>query len=115
MAFELINTQRGSSIIRVEGTAGANVAVANLAYNANEVVSAANIKRLNWSTNGNIQITRNSVLLLSLHGTGELRCDDLGYSIANNNSSNIIVTINTGGTLIMEVSKDATYTTALVG
>ena len=35
MAFELINTQRGSSIIRVEGTAGANVAVANLAYNAN--------------------------------------------------------------------------------
>ena len=51
----------------------------------------------------------NGNVILSLHSVGELRLDDLGFSIANNNTANANVTIVTGGTLIMELSKDATY------
>ena len=83
--------------------------------NANETVTAANIKRINWSTNGNIQIVRNSVPIASLHGTGEMRLDEYGYSIANNSASSIVITVNTGGTVVLEVSKETTYATALTG
>jgi len=115
MPFELINSIRSPSIIRIEGTGTTTVALANLSVNANETVSAASIKRINWSTNGNIQIVRNSVPIASLHGTGEMRLDEYGYSIANNSTSSIVITVNTGGTVVLEVSKETTYTTALTG
>jgi len=115
MPFELINSIRSPSIIRIEGTGTTTVALANLSVNANETVTAANIKRINWSTNGNIQIVRNSVPIASLHGTGEMRLDEYGYSIANNSASSIVITVNTGGTVVLEVSKETTYATALTG
>lgn len=115
MPFELINSIRSSSIIRIEGTGTTTVALANLSVNANETVTSANIKRINWSTNGNIQIVRNSVPIASLHGTGEMRLDEYGYSIANNSTSSIVITVNTGGTVVLEVSKETTYATALTG
>jgi hypothetical protein len=115
MPFELINSIRSPSIIRIEGTGTTTVALANLSVNANETVTSANIKRINWSTNGNIQIVRNSVPIASLHGTGEMRLDEYGYSIANNSASSIVITVNTGGTVVLEVSKETTYATALTG
>ena len=115
MPFEITNTLRSSSIIRVEGTGTTTVALANLSVNANETITAANIKRLNWTTNGNIQIVRNAVPIASLHGSGEMRLDDFGHTIANNSTSSIVVTVNTGGTLFLEVSKEATYATPLTG
>ena len=115
MPFEITNTLRSSSIIRVEGTGTTTVALANLSVNANETVSAANIKRINWSTNGSVQIVRNSVPIASLHGTGEMRLDEYGYSIANNSTSSIVITVNTGGTLVLEVSKETTYANSLIG
>lgn len=115
MPFELINSIRSPSIIRIEGTGTTTVALANLSASANETVTSASIKRINWSTNGNIQIVRSSVPIVSLHNTGEMRLDEYGYSIANNNTSPIVITINTGGTVVLEVSKEATYATALTG
>jgi hypothetical protein len=115
MAYEIINTLRSSSIIRVEGPGTTTVALSNLSVNANETVTAANIKKLHWSTNGNIQIVRNSVPIVSLHGSGEMRLDDSGFTIANNNTSSIVITVNTGGTLFVEMSKEATYATPLTG
>jgi len=115
MPFELINSIRSPSIIRIEGTGTTTVAFSNLSASANETVTSASIKRINWSTNGNIQIVRSSVPIVSLHNTGEMRLDEYGYSIANNNTSSIVITINTGGTVVLEVSKEATYATALTG
>jgi hypothetical protein len=115
MPIEITNTLRSSSIIRVEGTGTSIVSLANLAFNANETVSSASIKRINWTTNGSIQIVRNSVPIASLHGSGELRADEYGHSIANNNTSAISITVNTGGTLFMEVSKQTEYATPLTG
>jgi hypothetical protein len=58
-----------------------------------------------WSTNGSIQITRNSNTICSLHNSGEINFDEYGYAIANNNTGNIAVTIAGGGSLTMQLSK----------
>jgi len=115
MPFEITNTQRSASIIRVADAGTTTVSLANLAFDANESVSSANIRRLTWSTNGNIQIIRNSVPVLMLHNSGTMMIDELNHSVANNNGSSIVITINTGGSMVMEVTKSATYANTLVG
>jgi hypothetical protein len=115
MPIEITNTLRGSSLIRVEGIGTYYANLISLAVDSNEVVSAANIRRINWSTNGNIQIVRNGNNIATLHTVGEIKLDEWGQSIANNNTSNVVITVVTGGTLFLEVSKSATYTTPLTG
>ena len=115
MPFEITNTQRSASIIRVVDVGTTTVSLANLAFDANESVSSANIRRLTWSTNGNIQIIRNSIPVLMLHNSGTMMLDELNHSVANNNGSSIVITINTGGSMVMEVTKSATYANTLVG
>lgn len=110
MALEITNSLRGPSIIRCVEPGTYTVNLADLRKNtATETVTSADIKRVTWSTNGSITITRNITPVLSLQGSGEMRLDDFGHSIANNNTSNVVVTIATGGSLIMELSKQATF------
>ena len=111
MAFEYINTLRSASIARIIDT-GTTIALANLSTGANETIIAANIRKIAWSTNGNIQIVRNSVPIVTLHNTGTLEFDSLNTTLANNNTQPIVVTINTGGFVVLELTKEATYTTA---
>ena len=115
MPIEISNTLRSVSVVRVEGTGTYYANLISLAANSNEVVSAADIKRINWSTNGNIQIIRNGNNIATLHNTGEIRLDEWGKSLANNNTSNVVITVVTGGTVFLEISKAATYTTPLTG
>ena len=115
MPFEITNTKRSASVIRVADTGTTTIALANLASDANETVASANIRRLTWSTNGNIQIIRNSVPVLMLHNSGTMMIDELNHSVANNSGSPIVITINTGGSMVMEVTKTATYATELTG
>ena len=115
MPFEITNSLRSASIIRVVDAGTANVTLAQLAKDANETVTSATIKRVMWSTNGSISITRDGVPILALHGSGDLRPSESGHVIANNSTSNMNVSIATGGTAIIEVSKEATYTTPLTG
>jgi hypothetical protein len=111
MAFEYINTLRSASIARIIDT-GTTIALANLSSGANETITAANIRKVAWSTNGSIQIVRNSVPILTLHNSGSIAFDDLNTTVANNNTQPIVVTINTGGFVLLELTKEATYTTA---
>ena len=114
MAYEVTNTRRGSSIIRCEGASTNNVALTDLSTNTSlETVTTASIKRMMWTTGGNIAISRNGNTVATLYGTGEMRLDDLGHSVANSAASDITVTITTGGTCFLEVSKTATYSTDL--
>lgn len=115
MAQEIINSLRSSSIIRVVDPGTYTINIANLSASDSETVESASIKRIMWSTNGSISITRNSVPLLSLHYSGDMRFSDYGYSIANNSSSDIVITITTGGSAVVEVTKQATYNPALEG
>ena len=115
MPIEISNTLRSDSIVRVEGTGTYYANLISLATNSNEVVSAADIKRINWSTNGNITIVRNGNVIGTFHNAGEIRFDEWAYSIANNNTSNVVITVTTGGTLFLELNKTAAYTTPLTG
>lgn len=115
MAYKITNSLRSPSIIRVvDGSATVNIA--NLSSNVSlETVNSASIKRAMWSTNGVITIVRNSEPILTLHGSGDMRFSDSGHSITSNNTSDIVITISTSGTVILEVTKDTTYTTPLEG
>jgi hypothetical protein len=115
MPIEITNSLRSSSLIRVEGAGTYYANLSSLAVDNNEVISSANIRRINWSTNGNIQVVRNGNNVVTLHNAGEIKLDEWGHSIANNNTSNVVITVVTGGTLFLEVTKVATYTTPLTG
>ena len=110
MPIEINNTLRGTSVIRVEGIGTYTVNLTDLRANTTtETVTAYDIKRLYWSTNGNICIVRNGHNIVTLHSAGEMRVDDLGYVFANSRTSNANVIVTTGGTLVMEIGKEATY------
>ena len=110
MAYEIINTTRGSSIVRVVDVSTANLALTQFRASPNtETVSALTIRKLNWSTNGSIEITRDGAQLFKLSGSGEMRLDDYGGAVANTATGNLSIQIFTGGCIVMEVSKNATY------
>lgn len=116
MAYEIINARRGTSIIRADAPGTYTIELSALSTNTSiETVTDASIKRLNWSSNGYITIGRGATPnnMLSLYNSGEMRFDDFGYSMANGSTGNIVVTIATGGSVVMEVSKVATYSTDL--
>jgi len=116
MAYEIINARRGTSIIRAEAPGTYTITLSALSTNTSiETVTDASIKRLNWSSNGYISIGRGATPnnMLSLYNSGEMRFDDFGYSMANGSTGNIVVTVVTGGSVVMEVSKVATYSTDL--
>lgn len=119
MAFEITNQLRSPSIIRVEGASTVNVNISQLSTNtALETVVSANIKRIAWSTGGNIAIGRHGasntlITLVTLFNSGQMNFDELGTSLANTNTGNVTVTITTSGTVILEVSKNTTYSTDL--
>ena len=118
--YEVNNTLKGTSTIRVVDPGTYTITLANLSSNTQlETVSAANIKRIFWSSNGYIYIGRDAPAactptpMLALHGSGEMRLDDLGYTLANTNTGNVVVTVVTGGSCVIELSKTATYSTDL--
>jgi hypothetical protein len=122
MPLQITNKIRSTSLIRVvEGstsgnTITANIALTDLATSNAENVLSASIKGVIWSTDGSVDITRGGEVVLTLHGSGEMRLDDFAYSISKNSNANIeIASSNTTGTVIVEVAKDATYTPPLVG
>ena len=111
MATKITNSTRGTSVIQVTGADTLTVNVAtSLNTSATEIVSEAHIKRALWSTNGSITIVRNSEKVLELYGSGDMRFSDYGYSITTNSTSDIVITVASGGTLVLEVAKVATYT-----
>lgn len=101
-------------VVKVHGgnTDTATIALATTLKKSTETQASpiVNIKRIQWSTdkNADITITRNSVVIWDLFGTGDL--DFNGYADTEENDSDIIVTFNNGdGTVIIETSKVSGY------
>lgn len=115
MPIEISNTLRSASIVRAEGAGTYYANLESLSVNADETIAAADIKRINWSTGGTITISRNGANIGTFYNSGEIRGDDWGYSIRSNNTSNVVITIATGGTVFLELSKTASYANSLVG
>jgi hypothetical protein len=122
MPLQITNKIRSTSLIRVtEGALSANAITANVALtdlstSNNEVISSASIKGVIWSSNSVIDITRGGEVVLSLHGSGEMRLDDFAYSISKNSDANIEITSSDArGTVILEITKQSTFPEPLVG
>ena len=114
MSHEVTNTTRGSSIIRCVDAGVFTIELTGLRGNpTNEVVSAATIKRMTWSTNGSIQISRCfasvNTALIALHNSGTMDLSDLGHTVANTSTGNVAITIVTGGSIFLELNKVSTF------
>jgi hypothetical protein len=116
MAYEISNSRKGSSIVRCEGAATYTFPLNNFSSNTSlETVDSISIKRVNWSTGGTVTIARGATpnTVLTLYGSGEMRLDEYGHSLANGSTGNVVITIATGGSCLLELSKTATYSTDL--
>jgi hypothetical protein len=119
MPVEIINSLRTRSIIRVTGTGATTITLANLSVGANEVVSNAAICHIITSTTseGAWTIKRggsSGEIIAVLYGSTDLPLSQYDIALANNSGSDIYVSNSgTDGTLILSVTKTATYTTPL--
>lgn len=101
-------------VVKVHGgnTDTATIALATTLKKSTETQASpiVNIKRIQWATdkNADITITRNSVVIWDLFGSGDLEFN--GYADTEENDSDIVVTFNNGdGTVIIETSKISGY------
>lgn len=101
-------------VVKVHGgnSDTATIALATTLKKSTETQASpiVNIKRIQWSTdkNADITITRNSVVIWDLFGSGDLEFN--GYADTEENDSDIVVTFNNGdGTVIIETSKVSGY------
>lgn len=110
MAYEIENTLRGKSIIRVVGADTVSLTMNSFSTNTTtEIVTSVKFTHLFWSTNNNITIGRSSNTVMSLYNSGEMNFKEAGILIANNSTGNVDITITGDGTCILECTKEATY------
>lgn len=123
MAYEIVNAKRSKSTITVVGNTATLITLSQLAKEpsaspANEIITSASIGAVAASTDGVWRIYRGNngsgTLVLELVGNNYLPFTQTDIAIANGASSNIYVTNSgTGGTLILQVSKTAEYSSDL--
>lgn len=120
MAHEVINTLRSKSTIRVTGNTDTLVTLAQLSTNTQlETVSSASIAQISVSGDSTWRVRRGNdaggVLVLELNKNHTINLEDMGIgALANGATSNVFITNDgTGGTLLMVMSKTATYSTDL--
>lgn len=117
MAYEILNSLRTRSVIRVTGNTATRINLSQLSANSSlETVNSASLTHVITTTDGKWVIYRGNdasgPVLLSLFGTNDLPFSVYDVSFANGATSNIYVTNSgTDGTLIMQFTKVATYST----
>lgn len=120
MAYEIVNNKRSKSVIRVVGTGGTRIDLADLEVGADESVSNASISGVLSASDGVWTVYRGNdntgVMVLDLPGGTDWPLTQYDITVANTSSANIYVT-NSGsnGTLILTLTKTATYSPALTG
>ena len=123
MAYEIVNNKRSKSVIRVTGNTATTIQLSQLSTGADEVINGVSICHVMSQSDGAWKVYRSDTaveadLVLDLTGAGNVDWPLTHYdiSIANNSTSNLHITNSgAGGTLILSVSKIATYSPALTG
>ncbi len=116
MAYEIVNSLRSKSLVRIVGNTATTVTLTDLAKNNTEVVSAASIAQASGVTDGIWRIYRGNdtsgELILELPNFSHFVFYEFDISLSNSATSNIHVT-NSGtcGTMILQLAKTATYST----
>ena len=122
---DIVNTLRSRSVIRIVNTAANDntvITLANLSANSSlETVSQAAITHvISTSNSGRWKIYRGNdatgVLIMTVGDGADFPLSQYDITLANTPTANIFVT-NSGsdGTLILQVTKTATYSTGLTG
>ena len=117
MAYEILNTLRSRTVIRVTGNTATRINLTQFSANSSlETVNSASLTHVITTTDGKWVIYRGNdasgPVLLSLFAQNDLQFSVYDVALANGATSNIYVTNSgTDGTLIMQFSKVATYST----
>ena len=122
IAFETTNRVRGPSTIRFSGVGTANINVQNTFATQGvdkEKITGFAIQKCAWSTNGSVMIRSSGQDVVELHSTGQINFAEDFAPIQNTGpaivgSQFFEVTIATGGTVMLQVSKEATYNPSLI-
>lgn len=121
MPYEIVNTLRAKSLVRVVGNTATTITLSSLAKDANETVTAADVAQVTATSDGIWRIYRgdntSGVLLLELTPSfSHISLYEFDISLANSATANIHITNSgTAGTLILQLAKTANYTTPLTG
>lgn len=130
MPYQIENTTKSKCVIRVVGaTSGLTLNLADFAANTSteqnpstfveETVSALTISRAFWSSNSVTSFWRvsrgTSNTVLELAGTGSWNLIENGIAVANSSTQNVNIDLvgTTNGTLVLELSKKATYSPSI--
>jgi hypothetical protein len=98
------NSGTGRAAIRFDSNG--TITLANLSTNnTTDNVTSFSITNILWSTSNNITIARGGNTILTLFGTDHWNLGAMGLAENEFNTGNLVVTINTGGSAIIEVSK----------
>lgn len=118
MPYEITNSLRAKSFVRIVGNTATTITLSQLAKDATEVVSAAAVSQASGVTDGIWRIYRgdsaSGTLILELPSFSHYQFYEFDCAVANSSTSNVHVT-NSGtcGTLILQLAKTATYSTDL--
>lgn len=121
MAYEIVNTLRSRSVLRVTGNTATRINLSQLSVNTQiETVETASINHVISSTDGIWRVYRGNdatgTLILELFDGADLPLNTYDISFANSSTSNIYVTNSgTGGTLVLSLTKQASYNPPLEG
>ena len=119
---DITNALRSKSVIHLTGSGTTTVYLANLASNANETVSNVSVATIITSSNNGAWTVKRGAdtagaggyTIFELSGENYLPLTQSDIAISTNSSSNLVFTNSgTQGTLIMTVTKVATYSTPL--
>ena len=99
-------------VVKVRGTGSATIALATDLKKASETQSSpkANIRTLHWalSVGSTATVTRNSVVLYYLSGSGKM--EFMGWSDNEENGSDVVVDFSSGtGSVVLELAKISGY------
>jgi len=117
MPYEIVNSLRAKSLVRVVGNTATTITLSALAKDVKETVIGAEVAQVTAVSNGIWRIYRgdsdSGVLLLELPPSfSHLSLYEYDISLANSSTANIHITNSgTAGTIILQLTKEATYST----
>lgn len=120
MAYEITNSLRAKTFVRIVGNTDTLITLSNIAKDSTETVSNASIAQASGVTDGVWRIYRGNdasgVLVLELPAFSHYQFYEFDCSVANTSGANVFVTNSgTAGTIILQLSKTATYNPPLTG
>lgn len=117
MPTTITNSKRSKSVIRITGNTSTRVNLSDLSTNTTtEIVTAAEISHITTSSDGKWVVYRGNDAtgepVLSLFGENDIPFSQYDVSIGGANSTANLYFTNSGtdGTLIVNITKTATYT-----